>query len=85
MRGNLHVGDLVRFGSYLSQSLLWRVIDVDEEGKALLFSEDVIKMIGFDYGRPSHRHRGPFRSTMGSNSSGMGVMSILMHFRLRND
>ena len=67
MRGTLHVGDHVRFGSYLSQSLFWRVIDVDEKGQALLFSEDVIKMIGFDYGKPSHRLRGPFRSTMGSS------------------
>ena len=44
----LNIGDHVLFGSYNNHPILWRVININEDGSRMLFSERVIARKGFD-------------------------------------
>lgn len=47
-KGLLQVGDYIYFGQYNGQPILWRVINLDQDGDPLLFSEDIITYKAFD-------------------------------------
>lgn len=40
--GNLNIGDYIVFGKFEGEPILWRVIQFDEDGDALLFSDKIL-------------------------------------------
>jgi hypothetical protein len=44
----MKIGDYVQFGSYNKESILWRIINIDEEGNPLLFAESILCLKEFD-------------------------------------
>lgn len=49
----LAVGDYVQFGSYMGNPILWRVINMDDEKGALLFSENILTLKAYDAAEPT--------------------------------
>ncbi|TCO68096.1 hypothetical protein [Marinisporobacter balticus] len=39
---DLKTGDYIQFGKYNAVPILWRVINIDEDGDSLLFSDKII-------------------------------------------
>jgi serine/threonine protein phosphatase PrpC len=58
------IGDVVQFGKYREQPLTWRVIQLDETGNPLLFSEYIVTDKAFD--AAGEKHSGD-RKSYGSN------------------
>lgn len=44
----MKVGDYVRFGNYLGKPILWRVINIDNDGSPMLYSERILCLKAFD-------------------------------------
>lgn len=44
----LKCGDYVSFGSYYNKPIIWKIVDIDLQGKALLISEAIICFKAFD-------------------------------------
>jgi hypothetical protein len=44
----VQVGDYVQFGKYLNAPILWRVINLEEDGSPLLYSEKILCLKPFD-------------------------------------
>lgn len=44
----INIGDYIEFGTYNGDSILWQVIDFDNDGDPLLFSEYIISLKSFD-------------------------------------
>lgn len=44
----LKSGDFVTFGTYLQEPILWRVVQTDDQGRAMLLSEYVLCMKSYD-------------------------------------
>lgn len=69
-KATLAVGDYVYFGQYNGQSILWRVINLDELGDPLLFSEQILSYKAFDAAEGSYSPNGEAngdRQIYGSN------------------
>lgn len=64
----LQIGDYIEFGTYNEEPILWRIINFDEEGFPLLFSEYIITYKSFD-GREleSKKKESDLRYMHGSN------------------
>lgn len=45
---NLSIGDFVLFGMFSDEPILWRVININQDGSRMLFSERIIALMGFD-------------------------------------
>lgn len=45
---DLKVGQLIYFGSYQKEPILWRVISIDEKGNPLLYAEHILTYKAFD-------------------------------------
>lgn len=41
---NLKIGDYIQFGRYQGEHILWRVIDIDDEGDPLLLADEIITL-----------------------------------------
>lgn len=50
----ISIGDYIQFGSYYNEPILWRVINIDEDGDPLLFSEYIISIKSFDSAGENH-------------------------------
>ncbi len=48
MNGDLDIGDFVLFGEFYDEPILWRVININQDGSRMLFSERIIALMGFD-------------------------------------
>ena len=46
--GDLNIGDLVEFGAYRGENILWRVVNISNNNSPLLISEHVIDIKKFD-------------------------------------
>jgi hypothetical protein len=45
---SVKVGDYIKFGRYNGDSILWRVININEDGSAMIFSEKILCLKPFD-------------------------------------
>ena len=45
---NVKIGDYVQFGKYLNKPILWRVINIEEDGSPMLLSEKILCLKPFD-------------------------------------
>lgn len=61
----IKLGDYIQFGSYYQKPILWRVINIDEDGNPLLFSEHVICSKAYD--ARGSKHGDEDRKAFGSN------------------
>jgi hypothetical protein len=61
----LELGDYIEFGSYESEPILWRVIQIDEQGDPLLWSDKILCLRPFDL--PGALHETKKRQMRGSN------------------
>ena len=61
----LKIGDYIEFGKYDEQTILWRVISIDEEGNSLIFSDKIISLKMFD--AKGSYHKNEDRKELGSN------------------
>lgn len=49
----IKIGDYIKFGKYEGEPILWRVINIDEEGSPLLLSDEILTLKPFDtYKKP---------------------------------
>ena len=48
LANNLKIGDIVKFGRYLGESIEWKVINISNSGYPLLLSEKILDVKGFD-------------------------------------
>ncbi|MEN6328439.1 MAG: DUF6273 domain-containing protein [Syntrophomonas sp.] len=46
--GDVGVGDYIRFGSYLNEPILWRVIKMNDDGSVMLLSDKILCLKPFD-------------------------------------
>lgn len=71
----MKIGDYVQFGKYLGKPIVWRVINVDDHGLPMLFSEKIISLKPYDAsesGRDGEPGSNPYttnkyRQAFGSN------------------
>ncbi len=63
----LSIGDYVYFGQYNGQPILWRVIQLDQEGDPLFFSERIISYKAFDAAENEQFTKEKDRRVSGSN------------------
>lgn len=61
----IKIGDYIQFGSYYDEPILWRIINIDEDGDPLLFSEFILCLKAFDAKGSYHQHH--IRKKEGSN------------------
>ncbi len=59
------VGDYIQFGSYYDEPILWRVINIDEDGDPMLLSERILCLKAFD--AAGDYHTDDDRRKLGSN------------------
>lgn len=71
----LNLGSYVQFGRYLSQPIIWRVINKNADGSILLFSEKILCLKAFDAAESGNVEQGggaytevPERQYHGSNN-----------------
>lgn len=62
----LKIGDYISFGKYYGQPVIWRVINVDDEGYPLLLSEKLLGFKSFDAAE-REKSSNEARKTYGSN------------------
>lgn len=60
------IGQYVQFGTYDDEPILWRIINIDEEGNPLLLSEKILSIKSFDAMGDYHTENG--RKNFGSNA-----------------
>lgn len=51
---SLEIGDLINFGKYYNEPILWQVIDYDDNGNPLLLSKNIIDLKPFDAAGSKH-------------------------------
>lgn len=61
----LKIGDYIQFGKYNNTAILWRVININEDGNPLLFSDRIISLKAFD--AAGNYHDDDYRIAGGSN------------------
>ena len=65
----IKTGQYVRFGSYLNQSITWRVIHTDEQNNSILFAEDILTLKAFDASRSNNYATSNIRQWLNSTQS----------------
>ncbi len=64
----INIGDYIQFGHYYGQPILWRVINIDDQGSPMLLTEKILCLKAFDAGGDGTDGRiDSFRITRGSN------------------
>lgn len=61
------VGDYIYFGSYDSEPILWRVINIDDNGNPMLLSDKIISRKTYSSQGANHTNYESFRQEHGSN------------------
>src|SRR5690606_34292540 len=51
-------GDIIEFGNYNNEPILWQVVHIDENGNPLLFSKRILTIKAFDASGDKHEHDG---------------------------
>ncbi|WP_425449703.1 DUF6273 domain-containing protein [Dethiothermospora halolimnae] len=47
-QNNIKIGDYIYFGNYYGEPILWRIINIDEDGNPLLFSNNILTLKAYD-------------------------------------
>jgi len=70
----LKIGDYVKFGHYYGDAILWRVININDDGSEMLYSEKILCIKPFDVAesgkydkKGGHYTTQQFRQMNGSN------------------
>lgn len=61
----MEIGDYIQFGKYNNEPILWRVINIDDNGNVLILSDRIICFKAFD--SKGTYHSDEFRLFLGSN------------------
>ena len=61
----MELGDYIEFGSYDGEPILWRVLQIDEQGDPLLWSDKILCLRPFDLAGALHETKK--RQMRGSN------------------